>query len=197
MEEETRRFLEAEERANQLVDALEKLFEETNSYQSAKKELDQVRRELVNLIEVLREIIVGNREITRILGGINAQDIIQKLITLEDRFEGLNQAFSDVENRLQESSTRQESSLLAVQQAVATVQNALTDLSPRIDQLQENSSQQLARLERIERVERICSGLTTSLGKLSEGLGQIQKLVLITAGLSFLAVILGFIALFR
>ncbi|NSW75271.1 MAG: hypothetical protein HPY68_00585 [Candidatus Atribacteria bacterium] len=218
MEEEAQKFLEAEERATQLVELLEKLYEEVDSYRSAKEELNRVREELVDLIGTLKGVIVGNQEIARILVGINAQDIIQKLIALEDRFQenaqkfstledglqGMMQTLTALDNRLHEFRTTQErqsdgtlQSLSTLQETLSEARNTITDIFPKIGEINEAVRQHSPRLERIERVERICTGLTTALGKISEGLSQVQRLVLITAGLGFLAVILSFVAIFR
>ncbi|MCX7668384.1 MAG: hypothetical protein N2Z84_05585 [Atribacterota bacterium] len=218
MEEEAQKFLEAEERATQLVGLLEKLYEEVGSYRSAKEELNRVQGELVDLIGTLKDVIVGNREITRILIGINAQDIIQKLIALEDRFrenterfstlenglQGMIQTLSALDSRLSEFRTDQEKqsshtlqSFSALQEMLAETRNTVTDIFPKINEVNETVHQYSPRLERIERVERICTGLTTAVGKLGDSLAQIQRFVLIAAGLSFIAVILSFVALLR
>jgi chromosome segregation ATPase len=97
MDEGVQKFLEAEERATQLVEALQKLYEEVNSYQETSRNLQTVREELVSLIVGLKEIVIGNQEISRLLGGINAQEILEKLMNLENDLKAYSERFVALE----------------------------------------------------------------------------------------------------
>lgn len=85
MEKEVQDFLEADETAEKLVQTLKKLHTEATSYQTATKELDTVRQRLINLIESTEKVVNGSHEVVKILKGIGAPEILNRLIKLEDK----------------------------------------------------------------------------------------------------------------
>lgn len=85
MEKEVQDFLEADETAEKLVQTLKKLHTEATSYQTATKELDTVRQRLINLIESTEKVVNGSHEVVKILKGIGAPEILNRLMKLEDK----------------------------------------------------------------------------------------------------------------
>lgn len=83
MEKEAEKFLQAEETAEKLVESLKQLYRETTSYQTATKELDVVRQQLLNLIDSTEKVVNGSHEVVRILKEIGGPEILSKLREVE------------------------------------------------------------------------------------------------------------------
>lgn len=79
MAEETERFLEAEKRAEELVDTLNKLHQEIQSYQSATDLLNSVREKLVGFINASQDIVKDSHEVILLLKSIGGPEIIEKI----------------------------------------------------------------------------------------------------------------------
>ncbi len=84
MEKEAASFLEAEETAQKLVETLRKLQTETASYGTAAKELNDVKLELLNLIESTKNGVERSQAIIKLLGEIGGPEIINRLARLEE-----------------------------------------------------------------------------------------------------------------
>lgn len=88
MEKEAEKFLQAEETAVKLVETLKQLHAEATSYQTATKELDTVRKRLLNLIESTERVASGSHEVIKILKEIGGPEILDRLMRLEDKSTG-------------------------------------------------------------------------------------------------------------
>lgn len=88
MEKEAEKFLQAEETAVKLVETLKQLHAEATSYQTATKELDTVRKRLLNLIESTERVASGSHEVIKILREIGGPEILDRLMRLEDKSTG-------------------------------------------------------------------------------------------------------------
>lgn len=84
MEKEAASFLEAEETAQKLVETLRKLQTEAASYGTAAKELNDVKLELLNLIESTKNGVERSQAIIKLLGEIGGPEIINRLAILEE-----------------------------------------------------------------------------------------------------------------
>ena len=84
MEKEAASFLEAEETAQKLVETLRKLQTEAASYSTAAKELNEVKLELLNLIESTKNGVERSQAIIKLLGDIGGPEIINRLARLEE-----------------------------------------------------------------------------------------------------------------
>ena len=87
---ETTNFLDAEETAQKLVEALSKLQTEATSYQTAAKELNDVKLELLNLIESTKNGVERSQDIIKLIGEIGGPEIIDRLVRLEEKLTHLN-----------------------------------------------------------------------------------------------------------
>jgi len=85
MEKEAEKFLQAEETAVKLVETLKQLHTEATSYQTATKELDTVRKRLLNLIESTERVASGSHEVIKILKEIGGPEILNRLAKLENK----------------------------------------------------------------------------------------------------------------
>ena len=83
METETQKFLEAEETAEKLVHTLQSLHSEATSYQTATKDLDTVRQQLLGLIESTEKIVIDSHESIKVLKDIGGPEILSKLEQIE------------------------------------------------------------------------------------------------------------------
>ena len=84
MGKETANFLDAEETAQKLVEALSKLQTEAISHQTAAKELNDVKLELLNLIESTKNGVERSQDIIKLIGEIGGPEIIDRLVRLEE-----------------------------------------------------------------------------------------------------------------
>jgi len=84
MEKEAEKFLQAEETAVKLVETLKQLYTEATSYQTATKELDTVRQQLLNLIKSTEKTTSGSHEVIKILKEIGGPEILNRLTKLEN-----------------------------------------------------------------------------------------------------------------
>ena len=86
MEKEAEKFLQAEETAVKLVETLKQLHTEATSYQTATKELDIVRKRLLNLIESTERIVSDSYEVIKILKRIGGPEILNRIAKIENKF---------------------------------------------------------------------------------------------------------------
>ncbi len=98
MEKEAKKFLEAEEIAQNLVNTLKQLHNEATSYQTAKKELDTVRQRLIGLIDSTEKISKGSHEIINVLKEIGAPEILGRITKVENK---VNEEFAKQSKSLQ------------------------------------------------------------------------------------------------
>jgi hypothetical protein len=85
MEKEAEKFLQAEETAAKLVETLKQLHIEATSYQTATKEIDTVRKRLLNLIESTERIASDSHEVIKILKEIGGPEILNRLTKLGNK----------------------------------------------------------------------------------------------------------------
>ena len=84
MGKETANFLNAEETAQKLVEALSKLQTEATSYGTSAKELNDVKLELLNLIESTKNGVERSQDIIKLLGEIGGPEILDRLAKLAE-----------------------------------------------------------------------------------------------------------------
>jgi hypothetical protein len=85
MDPENQKFLEAEQSAENLVNTLRQLHAEGVSYQTATKELDAARAQLVALIEKMQLIANGSLEAVKTLRDIGGPEILRRITQLESK----------------------------------------------------------------------------------------------------------------
>jgi uncharacterized ion transporter superfamily protein YfcC len=90
MEKEAEKFLQAEEAAVKLVETLKQLHTEATSYQTANKELDAVRQQLMALIESTEKVVSNSHEIIKSLMKIGGPEILNRIAIVEKR---INEVF--------------------------------------------------------------------------------------------------------
>jgi len=84
MEKETKKFLEAEETAEKLVQNMKKLNSEAMSYKTATKELDKTRQRLIGLADSTQRVANGSLDVIRTLKEIGGPKILSSLEKLEN-----------------------------------------------------------------------------------------------------------------
>jgi len=85
MEEGAQKFLKAEETAENLVKTLKQLHTEAESYQAAGKELDAVRKRLLELIQSTQDVAKGSYEIISLLKEIGGPEILNRINQMEKK----------------------------------------------------------------------------------------------------------------
>ena len=85
MAQEHEEFLKIEESAKRLVEALESLHQETISYQTSTKQLEEVRQNLVRFIETTQEISKNTYESIKTLRAIGGPEIHASLNSLSEK----------------------------------------------------------------------------------------------------------------
>lgn len=84
MANESDKFLQTEESAEKLLETLQELYDEVESYSTSKEALDQVREQLVDFIESSRETVKDTHEIIKILKSIGGPEILRVLSQVLD-----------------------------------------------------------------------------------------------------------------
>ena len=79
MTNETEKFLEAEQAAEELVEALKKLRDEAVSYQTSTHQLDAVREKLITFIEASQRISQDTKAAVELLKSIGGPEILGSL----------------------------------------------------------------------------------------------------------------------
>jgi len=85
MDEEVKKFLEAVEISEKLLEDLKKLHTAATSYQTAREELNLVREKIINLIESVNKLVNDSHEIIKILKEIGMPEVMDKLKKMEER----------------------------------------------------------------------------------------------------------------
>jgi hypothetical protein len=87
MSQETQKFLQAEQSAQDLLATLSSLQQEAVSYKTGTSELDAVREKLIKLIEAIHLIAVDTHEVVKLVKGIGGPEIIKSINTLNKKIE--------------------------------------------------------------------------------------------------------------
>jgi len=99
------RFLEAEQRAAELVSSLEKLKQENSSYATATDNLEQVRRQLVELIKGTEGVAQAAHEALQTIRSVGGPEIFEQLSQLRgqlaEHVTAVRQMQEDTTTRLQ------------------------------------------------------------------------------------------------
>lgn len=83
MSQETERFLEAEQAAQAVLEALTRLKAETISYKTATQELDAVRERLLGLINDTESVSIDTHQVVSLLKGIGGPEILERINRLK------------------------------------------------------------------------------------------------------------------
>lgn len=79
----TQQFLDAEEKAKELIETLATLTEEIESYSEAKEELSDVKEKLTALISSLKKSIDDNRTFIKLLKDLDMNEILLRINKLD------------------------------------------------------------------------------------------------------------------
>lgn len=79
MSQEADRFLQAEQAAQEVLEALTSLKEEALSYNTAAQELDKVRERLLGLIDSTESIGKDTHQVVSLLKGIGGPEILERI----------------------------------------------------------------------------------------------------------------------
>ncbi|MCL4517024.1 MAG: hypothetical protein M1379_15775 [Firmicutes bacterium] len=165
------RFLEAEQKAKELVASLKALQKEISSYQTATKELDLVRQGLLDLVQSTGQAAEGTSEAIRVLRSIGGPEILSHLEKLSQKTE----------------------------QNFAQERQVIAELFSHLEELSQKTEQNFAQERRV--IAELFSALETRIGdsvtKVIAELKKSRTLILVNVGLSGVAVLLGIIALVR
>lgn len=182
MDKDVEKFLQAEEKAVELVKTLEQLHTEANSYQTATKELDAVRQRLINLIESTEKIASGSYEVIKILKEIGAIEILNRITSVESRVgEELLKVLGGVESLKTETIER----FTSIENKVS---KELLKLSTDIENV------------KVETAEKISSGekkVSEEFLKHAKSLQNLKIFIIITLASSIITITIGIIALLR
>jgi len=94
MDDEVKKFLDAEKNAEKLVESLEKIISETSSYQTAKEELEGTNEHLLELIKSIEKVANSSYEIIKTLKEIGSQEILTRLSLIQDETREHNTQFN-------------------------------------------------------------------------------------------------------
>jgi hypothetical protein len=84
VDNEAKKFLQAEKTAVEIAETLKKLRSETESYQDTQRNLSAVRKDLTHLIQSTEVAVKGSQEVISMLKEIGGPEIFQKLDDLKN-----------------------------------------------------------------------------------------------------------------
>lgn len=87
MANEVEKFLQAEQFAQELVQTLEQLKNETNSYKTSKETLDAVKQKLSGLIDSNLSIAKDTHEVVKMLKSIGGPEILNRISVLSEHLD--------------------------------------------------------------------------------------------------------------
>ncbi len=178
MEKEAQKFLEAEEKAHQLVDTLNKLLEEAGSYKTAREELDNVRQRLTNLIDSIEKVAKDSYEIVILLKEIGGPEILGGILELKNLIiEGFvmqSENLKEVENKMNQEFDKQSKNLKEAE-----------------NKMNQGFDKQSKNLEEVE------NKINQGFDKQSENLKSLRIFIILTFTSSLIAIIVGIIALLK
>ena len=122
MTKETERFLEAEQAAEELVEALKKLHDEAVSYKTSTSQLEAVRAKLVTFIEASQRISQDTKTAVELLKSIGGPAIFDSL--------------SKLDIKVVEVGTDVKSTSKTLEQIIETISSELKANSERLVKLQ-------------------------------------------------------------
>jgi len=85
MSKEVEQFLHAEQSAQELVQTLEQLKSEANSYKTSKDALDAVRQKLSGLIDSVLSVAKDTHEVVKLLKSIGGPEILSRISGVSDQ----------------------------------------------------------------------------------------------------------------
>ena len=113
------KFLKAEQSAVDLVNTLQKLQSEVNSYDTAKNELNNVREDLRRFINSSQEIALRTNEAVRILKEIGGPEIFKKLDAIFQKMRDDNEInakkLDEIPKKLDEISKKESEAISLIQ----------------------------------------------------------------------------------
>jgi len=86
MSKEAENFLHAEQSAQELLQTLEQLKNEANSYKTSAHELDAVRQKLSGLIDSVLSVAKDTHEVVKLLKAIGGPEILSQIGGLSEQF---------------------------------------------------------------------------------------------------------------
>ena len=92
----TQQFLDAEEKANELIETLTTLTEEIESYSAAKEELSDVKGKLAELIASLKKSVDDNRTFIKLLKDLDMNEVILRINKLDIKVSEQNENVTDI-----------------------------------------------------------------------------------------------------
>ena len=108
MEQEVQKFLDAEETAEKLVRSLEELHTEATAYDTALKELSDVRQDLVNLIESTKQLATGSYEAIKTMRELGTPEILDRLTDMQkNTSKELTTQVADIKSKVSEELEKQ------------------------------------------------------------------------------------------
>ncbi|MDD4363769.1 MAG: hypothetical protein PHD33_06160 [Atribacterota bacterium] len=115
MGKETENFLKAEEYANKLVDLLQELRNESNSYKGATNEINRAREKLTELIDSMKGVSKDFRAAIEIHKKIGTPEINNNILLLKDELkdstdnlkESIAERFNKLESKVDEINKKQ------------------------------------------------------------------------------------------
>ena len=186
MEKEAEKFLKAEETANKLVETLKQLHKEANSYQTATKQLDDVRQKLLSLIESSEKVVNGSHEVIKILKEIGGPEILNKIGEVKDKIdEELSKGVGELKNETLrrigkvEDKIGKESSKLSkgVGELKKETLKRIGEVEDKIGDESSNLSDGVGELknETLRRIGEVENKIGDESSKLSKGVGELKN----------------------
>lgn len=215
MEQETQKFLDAEQIATQLVQTLERLQSEATSYKSGTESLTVVRQKLAGLIESTERVAKGSYEIIKVLKEIGTPEIMGHLSTIVDLqnkakaelnaqttgLKNVTTLVSDDSSRILkiidlQNKTKEELSALAT--GLKNVSTLLSDTSSRTSkliELQKNANAEISELNKV--ITNVRALVSDGFSRTEKDFRKLTGGVIIAISCSAVGIVLGVVALLK
>jgi wobble nucleotide-excising tRNase len=170
MEKDVDIFLQAEETAVKLVEALQQLQSEASSYRNAKEQLNTVSQRILDLAKSMEELGTTNHEIIKQMLQIGSPEIFKQLDEIDDKIKIESDKISNEIDLIKELDSK--------------IKIESDEIFNQIDLIKKTTSYSILDLEK--KVEE-------NFAKQNLFLSKIKKLVIATLVSSLLAIIIGII----
>jgi len=192
MTNEAEKFLKAEQAAEELVKALEKLHDETVTYRTSATHLEAVRENLVTFIEASQRISQDTKTAVELLKSIGGPEILDSLHQLDEKVGYVTTEIKTALVNLTRNIAELDSKVGGISD---DAKNNVKMTAQGLSGLDANIGAASAELKSL--IEQISDSISTEFQAAAERTDKLKKFVLVAIGVSTLALIIGIITLVK
>lgn len=192
MTNEAEKFLKAEQAAEELVRALEKLHDETVTYKTSTTHLEAVRDNLVTFIEASQRISQDTKTAVELLKSIGGPEILGSLQQLDEKVGYVTTEIKTASINLTRNIAELDSKVGGISY---DANNNIKMIAERLSGIDANIG--TAKVELKSFIEQISDSISTELAANAERTDKLKKFVLVAIGVSALTLVASIITLIK